>query len=358
MRGEKKRPEIEKLFILGAGASHGSSGTRADCSQTPLDANFTQVLSDLKYKIPRWVSRSQALVLRDWKDPKDFASHGLEEAISMQICHKQFLETAHSSRTRNSASSFDYLNHLSHLVCFVLSKAKPNSNNSYQRLVDKHFNREDAHRERNRVISFNYDDLLDRILLEKYDPHQIYFDKIGSGTYPSPRSRQPRFPNPLLLKLHGSINWRCSAEAVSRILMGDQKTDGSPQIIEAVRCCSDSLPDPDESEYPLIVPPILLKPITDLKLFGWLWTLAYEYLHQAKEIVICGYSLPEADRFASSLFSNFSNETVKRITLVDPNAIMLEKWRNLLRRNNVNREAEWVYFENFAEYIERSDRLR
>lgn len=79
---------------------------------------------------------------------------------------------------------------------------------------------------------------------------------------------------------------------------------------------------------------------------------AYEYLHEAEEIVICGYSLPDADRLAQSMFATFSNKSLRSVTIVDPNPGILSKWRGLLKRRNINRKARWTYYEYFDEYVE------
>lgn len=55
---------------------------------------------------------------------------------------------------------------------------------------------------------------------------------------------------------------------------------------------------------------------------------------------------------AISLFEKFSNENLKQITVVDPSAETLHKWRSLLRRRNVS-DAQWTYYEDFEEYVQR-----
>ncbi|GAB4523947.1 MAG: hypothetical protein Kow00133_12020 [Amphiplicatus sp.] len=111
-------------------------------------------------------------------------------------------------------------------------------------------------------------------------------------------------------------------------------------------------PSPSDSVSPVIVPPVPNKPITRISLFRYLWSRAIEHLSEAQEITICGYSLPETDKMAISLFEKFSNENLKQITVVDPSAETLHKWRSLLRRRNVS-DAQWTYYEDFEEYVQR-----
>jgi hypothetical protein len=98
--------------------------------------------------------------------------------------------------------------------------------------------------------------------------------------------------------------------------------------------------------------PLPQKPITQIRLFCFLWTLAYEYLHEARELIICGYSLPETDKLAHSMFSNFANKKLKSITIVDPNPYIMHKWRDLFRRSSINNRARWSYYESFTEFVQ------
>ena len=52
------------------------------------------------------------------------------------------------------------------------------------------------------------------------------------------------------------------------------------------------------------------------------------------------------------MFSNFTNYKVAYVTIVDPNPLVLTKWKNLLRRNDLNHRIRWTYYEDFAEYID------
>jgi hypothetical protein len=110
-------------------------------------------------------------------------------------------------------------------------------------------------------------------------------------------------------------------------------------------------PAPDEERTPLIIPPVPNKPITTISLFTSLWTRASEYLEGARHIVICGYSLPETDTLAKTLFKNVRNLDVTDISIVDPDGATLGRWRYLLDKQ-VNRQARWHYFANFSEYVE------
>jgi hypothetical protein len=110
------------------------------------------------------------------------------------------------------------------------------------------------------------------------------------------------------------------------------------------------MPSPKDKCSPLIIPPLPIKPVMDIGLFRFLWTKAYEYLHEAEEIIVCGYSLPETDQHALSLFSNFHNINLKKVTVVDPDPAILGKWRNLFERSNVSK-ADWMWYKDFSKFV-------
>lgn len=102
---------------------------------------------------------------------------------------------------------------------------------------------------------------------------------------------------------------------------------------------------------PCIIPPVIVKPITTISLFRFLWTRAFEYLHECKEIYVCGYSLPPTDALAGSLFKNFTNSSLEKVVVVDPNPAMITRWRNLLSRSRV-KQATWEYYPDFSDFVQ------
>ena len=74
MKQKENRFKVDKLFILGAGASHAatSNNTRKKSNtlaqqQTPLDAQFSDALIELENTInPKWVKDSVRAVKRAW----------------------------------------------------------------------------------------------------------------------------------------------------------------------------------------------------------------------------------------------------------------------------------------------------
>lgn len=297
---------------------------------------------------PHWVAESRELVLSNWKDDGAFDGIGLEQAIIRQLGHLEFIDAIHRRRRSGAIDAYQWLSHITHLMCYALRHAKENSAGTYKRFASK-LNLDVAWDEHaDRVVTFNYDDLLDQHLLHLHEPTKVYFDRIRKSVEASDR-RDGQHPFPMLVKLHGSVNWRCRDSDFEKIIKGSP-TPADPEWLDPVWLSSVGTPRPDETVYPLMIPPLPVKPITSVSLFQYLWTVAYEYLHEAQSIVVCGYSLPDADRLAWSLFGNFSNRALKAVTVVDPNPAVLSKWRTLFQRRSVA-VARWEYFDDFAEYV-------
>jgi SIR2-like domain len=164
-------------------------------------------------------------------------------------------------------------------------------------------------------ITFNYDDLLDRALWEYWPTHGLtsaprWSPDRGYG-FPSRISEScvreaPRMDGPssmVLLKLHGSLNWR--------VPLGYPK----PYPLEVIRhhetwFAQAALPklgldsveqvlEPD----PVIIPPVLTKTaLVEQPILRFLWSRAFDVLSTANHVVFIGYSLPTTDISAGYLF--------------------------------------------------------
>ncbi len=352
MKSHKNRFPVKRLFVLGAGASFGASQTYSDAKhkETPLDSHFCESLMNLDVQRPAWVKEAKGFIYDHWKDHLSMDHYGLEEAIMRQMAHLEFIDGIHPHRRRGAVRESEYMNHVSHLICFVLRRARERGSRPYEKLAKTVFPHElDIEAQGDRVVTFNYDELLDKHLVNRFETSRVYFDRIKERQSDSARRRHSH-PHPLLVKLHGSVNWRCSQSEFSKIVASSNANAGT-HWIESVWYSRQGTPSPSEDSSPLILPPLPTKPITRIELFRFLWTKAYEYLHEAEELVICGYSLPEADQLAQSLFSGFANRKLKQITIVDPNPAIISRWRALLRRKNVNEGARWMYHDDFDEYV-------
>ncbi len=352
MRNKQNRLNVNNLFVLGAGASFAATRPRASFTseqpptkQTPLDKHFTKVISELNRQRPNWVNGSVSTVLKGWRDHKQFGSLGLEQAILTHAANMKFVRAIRPRRSRNSIEFEVFMNHLAHLITHRLRSARPGREGVYEGFSEVFFNRKDTS---NRIITFNYDDVLDKILLEKHALKDLYFSNLKPSQTSLPKSGGS--DSPLLLKLHGSVNWNCHSDDFAEMI-GQQLDDTDPLNIEDIWFRRTGCPSPDDNVSPCIIPPLESKPITSIELFRFLWTMACEYLHECKHLYLCGYSLPPTDALASALFKEFNNYGLETITVIDPDPAVMSRWRDLLSRKNVSK-AQWMYYADFSEFVE------
>jgi hypothetical protein len=184
------------------------------------------------------------------------------------------------------------------------------------------------------IITFNYDDVLDEALWtdaqpyieNRSDPHAWHPDG-GYGFYCRPSSvcvaDRPMYMNEthsLVLKLHGSINWRSRlGEGTSRgpagILHHEDWYKAPVQIDQPNYNRIESHLEPD----PFIVPPVLVKAeLTTHPVLSVVWTLAQERLKAAKTVMFIGYSFPVTDLASRTLFrETLMNRTDRQVQIVN-----------------------------------------
>ena len=359
MKRRINRHPVDTLYILGAGSSRAlthvkARGPKKNPSRriTPIDSDFLSMLD--KFKLQQgWQKRAWECLEKDWLGSDPLTKFGLEKAVIERVADFELLEALHPSQSKEKCKNQEYLNNLIHLVSDYLLKCRSNASGDTREFVNHVFPvGESPNSYKNRIITFNYDLIVDRPLLERgISKKKLYFDKISSGRdSPARRKRGEKFQHPLLLRLHGSVNWRCERHYFNQIVAGpgDNKKGLFP-----IWSCDVGCPSPEDDESILIIPPIPNKPVTRAELFRTLWTTALEYLHEAKKIVIVGYSCPETDALARSMFTQFKNPNVSDIFVVDPSAKAMSKYHKLFRKAVKNKKAvKWHYSSDFREYID------
>lgn len=354
MKRKSARLKIDKLFILGAGASHALSyiEPRKNATQktiTPLDSDFLKRLESCRTS--GWFANSIKFLKGNWLDEGEIFNEPLEQAIIKRVSQYEFLSKINPERTRIKCDNEAYLNHVTHLVAAYLLKCKTNSKNRSKKFINTIFPvGEKIEEYKNRIITFNYDTLVDTPLIERnISLRKVYFDRIVKNSDEGTRrTNSQKFIHPLIIKLHGSANWRCKRENFDKMVLGTDINEDEKFVIYV----SDKAPRPNDSESPLIIPPIPNKPITRIGLFKYLWQTAFEYIHEAKEIVIVGYSCPRTDTLARAMFTHFRSNNLQTISVVDPNAEVLRSYRDMIKSSQYPSKTRWNYYGSFEEYIE------
>lgn len=355
MKRKTNRQPIDTLYILGAGSSKALTTVNTRSGErnrrtTPIDRDFLHSLYNFSLA-QGWQKRAAELLKDGWLDSSELTEHGLEEAVIKRVAHYDLLSSLYPDKSRRKCTNEEYLNALTHLITDYLMKCKSNSSGSTKKFVSHVFPiGNDPHEYRNRIVTFNYDLIVDRPLLERgVHKKKIYFDRIGSAPSDSNKlATKDVFVHPLILKMHGSLNWRCNRSYFDQVIRGDvNPTERALIWSNDTRCPSPE----DNGESPLIIPPIPNKPITKASIFRFLWTTAFEYLHEAQKIVIVGYSCPETDTLAQSMFTQFRNMNVNQVTIVDPAADALPKYDRMIS-GRMRKSTKWQYYRGFSEYIE------
>jgi hypothetical protein len=187
------------------------------------------------------------------------------------------------------------------------------------------------------VITFNYDLLLENLLIEidNWQPYYGYGANIPPAykAMPTPphtflhqelrEDTDMRWRKVTLLKMHGSINW-----GIPTIT-----SDKSEDIFQLPSKGGVSMADfALETEFgapfamyfkPVIVPPVLDKSSwLQNRSFRVIWNMAMQSIAQAEDITFLGYSLPTTDFMAEFMFRQGVNliTAERKITVVAPKA--------------------------------------
>jgi hypothetical protein len=169
------------------------------------------------------------------------------------------------------------------------------------------------------VVTFNYDCLLDRALLEAGASVDYGFGVMGtSGAFVR------------LLKPHGSLNW-FPGEGKTQIATPMPETYTDRTTIRA------SWPGDDP---PVIIPPSLRKADHHAKLQD-VWGATARALRYAENIIIAGFSLPPTDEFFRYLFAlgSIGAASIKRFWVINRSAdkVLADRFLSMLGPEVVDR---------------------
>ena len=148
-------------------------------------------------------------------------------------------------------------------------------------------------------ISLNYDLLIDNALMDcAFDGSNRIFDlnygvdftnfqiKSSLADYEWAKPRPKKSIN--LYKLHGSLNWLYCPTCISLTLTPKEKRVAT-LVFKPEKCenCKTEM-------IPIVIPPTFLKVMSN-PFLQEIWYKVEAILRQAKRIIFCGYSFPDAD---------------------------------------------------------------
>ena len=139
MKNTENRLKVEKLFVFGAGASYCATKANGEERRAPLDTDFCKRLEAVDAVRPNWVRESREILKRAWTDHLPFSTYGLEQAIIRHLGHTEFRRAIHKRRNTGVLSDLEYINHMSHLVCYILRKARESRRAPYGTFAERFF---------------------------------------------------------------------------------------------------------------------------------------------------------------------------------------------------------------------------
>jgi len=301
---------MSTVYVIGAGASYGESlkpipdipaGHPELHSRTPPVTNgfFNKDLLDaLAYGE---AERDYAVVVEHIRRTKLLAEPfgtgawkvlDLEELFSSLEIEREFQnpesdEGAHLLLTRNKLVRY---------IRRIIGFCTQYTYGEYYRKLAQALDPNDT------VITFNWDLLLDQEFLPANilaHPYSKFFMTV------QPEEITINFQNPgtgLYLKLHGSLNWfrcgnhKCRANTTVAFQSDTQSCLSVNQGIGALSCgqCGSEM-------NPVIVPPLLRKPVGEDSFIRSAWGLARTRLTVASKVVVIGFSAAPTDFYSSWL---------------------------------------------------------
>jgi hypothetical protein len=168
------------------------------------------------------------------------------------------------------------------------------------------------------VISFNYDLVIERALRPiavkrrvDFGPHIYGFDEGSKGT-----SKLP-----LLLKLHGSSNWRIGDD--DRFVVSSGPWDRFDEVPGYKRWGKEP-----STDFPIFL--AFWEKRVERGRWADLWKLAAKRLQHTTQLVVWGYSLPETDVKSRELVRIALADKPLCLCVIDPSPSTRTRWRDVL----------------------------
>ena len=191
------------------------------------------------------------------------------------------------------------------------------------------------------IITFNYDTLAERFLLKssKWGPGDGYGFKPnlereslrGSISKPTSTIR--------ILKLHGSVGWHSGG------YLPEDRVTLTTKLLEGFGVVGSSKRDWDDLSNPVMLAPSFMK-MFEHPVYYDLWSKAAHALRDAEDVVVIGYSLPEADAAAVALVTGALKYKKSPVLVVDPAADDLQERYEMVTGRHVStvnmKFAKWV----------------
>jgi len=195
-----------------------------------------------------------------------------------------------------------------------------NANNTHERLMHALFSNGEFHPDEYGFISFNYDLLLDKALMNILE-NDIYVDygiSFANETISKPPFEHWETPGEQrirFLKPHGSFNWMHCPTCNSMYITGVKESRiFSTGYLHNVEHC---LKDQTELSYVMHPPSLYFKTHRNIYL-QLIWKHTYDLLAQADQVYFIGYALKDADVWMKYVLKKSQVQKPKEFIVVNP----------------------------------------
>ena len=316
------------VFILGAGASAGDDLKPIDGSKKGNSASPPLIKGFFNKRFYEAAEYTAAAANADYELAFDFITRTLliSEPVGTGRWEKLDLEQVFTSieldrefdgpESDAGAQSILTRNVLIRYIGRMLSLSTLNKYGKHTRELSSRI------QDRDSVITFNYDLLFDQELQRGHPEKRVAEGHYGN--FFARVLRQPFLPDAgnlgVFLKMHGSLNWfqctnlKCPGNADVQFETDAQavlknQTNRSPS--RCTRCGAELIP--------LLIPPLVRKPVNENWILRGVWGLARHTLEIASSVVLVGFSAAETDFYARWLLrSSVGARSNVEVYVVDP----------------------------------------
>lgn len=173
------------------------------------------------------------------------------------------------------------------LIAIVLKKKLHKKVVYHKKLVERLKNEKKLNK--TVFISLNYDIIIDNSLMDLYPDYHLDYGIDFTNFEKDNDWKRPESEKAVrLYKLHGSLNWLYCQTCIS-IRLTPKEKKAATLVIKPQKCdvCKGNM-------IPIIIPPTFFKIMSNFYL-QLIWRKTETVLQQAKRIIFCGYSFPDAD---------------------------------------------------------------
>lgn len=330
------------VFIFGAGSTYAES-----FGDAPMDRGFFKLSEKLNGNDKDFIKVQDYM-----QDKYNIDITAVQDDSIERILGILYSDAYHVNVKDDALEAFRSLVKLfNRVLAKATNEITPSTDGYVYRLIKKQLD-QGISPEDITVITFNYDINIERTLDfmnnvyrdDVFSFPSCYMLNISADDVTSPSSGKKEnlcFKTTdskfgiTLLKMHGSLNWYSRHKSKNVPLSSIMDPDRSIYLTSRKRIYLDMRYVGKRKQYifPIMVPPVVHKAgvlHNDLKM---IWKYAEETLTSANNIIIFGYSCPQADTESANLIRRTIklNSELERVSIIDPNPAVMERYIDLMK---------------------------